>query len=558
MLSPPASAQVPLATSVLVVFNAKLADSRAVAEHYALQRGIPSANLCPIAPASTTILPWAQYVASVKLPIQDCLNAVGPDAILYIVFTYLTPYKLKVASNTSTYALDSYVADLWDAVSTGDSWPYPAKAHPYFDNAQAQGNVYRRFTSLDVYRATPGAQRIYSVWRLDAANVALAKGLVDKAVAAERAGLTGRACLDRNRGAIEVLADSGYGAGEWDLHRAADFLRQAGWEVTEDEQSAEFGSPGAPDCPNAALYAGWYSLDHYNDAFGWNPGAIGFHVDSASAVDPRGGTNWSANALLRGITVTSGAVAEPYLEGLSRAGGVFRDLLQGANVGDAFLRNTRWVKWRVLNIGDPLYRPFPAGLPPFNPPPPRASLGISTRVVLNGAATRATVTLASPASSGGAVIPLASSQPHLLSVPATVTIEPGQRKAEFTVQSAADPLVTAATPVKITASGVAQNTIAVVPLLGALFASPKTFVGGGSTTGWVFLNGKAPAGGAAVSLASNSAAALVPARVVVPRGASQASFTVQSSVVGTATTVVVSASRNGALVTTKLVVEPPP
>jgi len=59
--------------------------------------------------------------------------------------------------------------------------------------------------------------------------------------------------------------------------------------------------------------------------------------------------------------VTSGAVGEPYLEGLPRPAGVYRNLLEGANVGDAFLRNTRWIKWMIVNIGDPLYRPFPAG-----------------------------------------------------------------------------------------------------------------------------------------------------------------------------------------------------
>ena len=39
--------------------------------------------------------------------------------------------------------------------------------------------------------------------------------------------------------------------------------------------------------------------------------------------------------------------------------GVVRNLLEGANVGDAFLRNTNWVRWMIVNRGDPLYRPFP-------------------------------------------------------------------------------------------------------------------------------------------------------------------------------------------------------
>jgi hypothetical protein len=78
--------------------------------------------------------------------------------------------------------------------------------------------------------------------------------------------------------------------------------------------------------------------------------------------DPRGGlgTTWSAGALARGIAVTSGAITEPYLQGIPRPDGIFRDLLEGANVGDAFLRNTNYLRWMIINVGDPLYQPFPA------------------------------------------------------------------------------------------------------------------------------------------------------------------------------------------------------
>jgi uncharacterized protein (TIGR03790 family) len=100
------------------------------------------------------------------------------------------------------------------------------------------------------------------------------------------------------------------------------------------------------------LYSGWYSYNTYYDAFSFADGAIGWHLDSYSS-------GWSRAALDRGITATSGAIAEPYLEGLTHPDGVVRNLLEGANVGDAFLRNTNWVRWMIVNWGDPLYRPFP-------------------------------------------------------------------------------------------------------------------------------------------------------------------------------------------------------
>lgn len=360
-----------LSDRVLVVFNRSDGASRDVAKYYAKMRDIPEQNLCPIAPIDNGTLGWKEYMTQVKAPIQKCLTAVGRDKILYIVFSYQTPFRVegpdKRAMNLDT-ALDQHVADIWDQYSS--EFPMNRPKHPYYDEARSKANQYLPFLSLADYRAQPDAMLIYSVWRLDAADPKLAKGLVDKAIAAEKTGLKGEVCIDR-RWPLNTIEDNGYGSGDWDLHRAADFARQAGFKVIEDANDAEFGTPPAPKCPNAALYAGWYSLNNYNDAFTWNTGAIGIHLDSLSAWNPRTGTNWAANAIKRGITVTTGAVQEPMLNGLVHPSGTFRDLFQGANVGDAFLRNTNFLKWEILYIGDPLYRPFPNGLPPFAAKPPR-------------------------------------------------------------------------------------------------------------------------------------------------------------------------------------------
>lgn len=375
-----AEAPVPLSHRVLVVFNRSDSDSKSVAKYYAHQRGIPAQNLCSISPIEKVRLSWKEYVKSVKVPIQKCLTAVGPKQILYIVFAYNTPYRVEDAEKrkapgaqlTASYAIDQYVADIWDQYMREDGGPQPTALQPYYDNASSKLNRYKPFESLAEYRDKDQGKLIYSVWRLDAPTPKLAKGLVDKAIEAETSGLTGQGCFDI-RGPISTFPDEGYGVGEWDIHQAATFAREAGFAVTEDTNQAEFGTPPAPLCPHAALYAGWYSLNHYNDAFTWQTGAIGFHLDSLSALDPRGGLNWSSNAIRRGITVTSGAIDEPYLTGLLRPGGTFRDLFQGANVGDAFLRNTRFLKWMIIYIGDPLYRPFRGGVGQFKSGAPSAS-----------------------------------------------------------------------------------------------------------------------------------------------------------------------------------------
>lgn len=468
VITPARAAQsISLNERVLIVYNKKVTGSASVAEHYAARRHIPKANRCAISVSDAVWVKWDDLDATIKKPIRKCLEAVGPDKILYIVFIYQTPYRLSVPLANGAFALDQYVADIWDLYAPAEPPATPRFPHPYFAEAQTQGNVYQRFQSLADYRAQPWALKIYSVWRLDGANADLAKGLVDKALAAEASGLSGQACFDRRQGEISRVLDSEYGAGEWDLHAAAQFARQAGFAVIEDQREAEFGTPPSEACPNAALYSGWYKLNNYNDAFTWNAGAIGFHLDSASAVDPRGGTNWSANAILKGITVTSGAVSEPYLDGMAHPDGVFRNLFEGANVGDAFLRNTRWLKWKTLNLGDPLYRPFPGGLRPFNSPgysPP--SLRLSSQSLIGGMSLTAAVTLSSPAPAGGTTFSLRSSSRDLASVDARVTVAAGQKTASFTIITSR---VANRTAVRISAEGpvALANTLTLLPAPGA-------------------------------------------------------------------------------------------
>lgn len=364
-----AASDSPLSQRVLVVYNAKVKDSRRIADAYAAARGIPARNQCAIRLTwhesyygfydGTVSVPAAEWERKVRDPIRKCLDAVGRQKILYIVLTYGTPYKLTDVPARSGISSDQFLADIWNQAGTRPS----RVRNPYFADAISSANRYPPLVSLAEYRARSDAKIIYSVWRLDAPTPALAMGLIEKARDAEKKGLSGLACFDRLFGKdITALTDARYNAGDWDLFRAAQMVRDAGIPVLEDTHLEEFGSPPAPQrCDNAILYAGWYSLDHYNDAFTWNPGAIGFHLDSASAADPRGGTNWSAGALKKGITITAGALTEPDLLGLPHPDGVFRDLLEGANVGDAFLRNTLWLRWMIVNIGDPLFRPFPGG-----------------------------------------------------------------------------------------------------------------------------------------------------------------------------------------------------
>ncbi len=354
---------------VLVVYNTRSAPSLDVANHYMTKRSIPPSHKIGIAFPSPISLDWSVYLATVQPALRKAIDSIGRRKVLYIVMTYETPWLMERAPATVTLGdasgrggnlIDAFVADVFDQLNQ------PGFGNnPYYAAAQSKANLYPPFQTFADYRMASEAKQIFQVWRLDGPTPTLAIGLVDKALRAETDGLAGQGYFD-NRALLNNLTaeDGGYASGDWDIYRAAEFTRQTGFAVTRDENEEEFGTAPAPlSCPGALFYAGWYSLDHYNDVFSWNPGAIGIHLDSASAKDLRGGANWAANAIIRGITVTAGATAEPYLENLPHPDGVFRNIYSGANIGDAFYRNTATLRWVVIFIGDPLYRPFPKGLP---------------------------------------------------------------------------------------------------------------------------------------------------------------------------------------------------
>ena len=185
-----ARAQSTLAARTLVVYAANDADSQRVAAYYQAKRGLPDANLCPVwlPDVNATSVNATDYAQSIKAPVQNCLNAAGRENILYIVLAYIRPYGIYIGAGLDYYALDSYLADIWDEYTTQAFNPYPTRTHPFYVENQSQGDSFAPFQSLAAYRGSGSLPLIYSVWRLDAATPALAQGLIDNAMSAEAAG----------------------------------------------------------------------------------------------------------------------------------------------------------------------------------------------------------------------------------------------------------------------------------------------------------------------------------------------------------------------------------
>ena len=88
------------------------------------------------------------------------------------------------------------------------------------------------------------------------------------------------------------------------------------------------------ECPDAALYCGWYSLANYVDAFKWVPGSIGYHIASVECETLRrpGNRLWCETMLEKGVAATIGPVAEPYVQGFRSRGFLWSHYYRGSDI----------------------------------------------------------------------------------------------------------------------------------------------------------------------------------------------------------------------------------
>lgn len=547
---------IPLNERVMVVYNAGGEGSQKVAKYYMEKRDIPKANLCKIDTGVEAIEEASRLEPDLKKPLRACLEKLGKQQILYIVFSFQTPYNANL--NGHQVSIDQVAADVWDEYAGPGVVGRDRGDQPYFGRAQSQGNAYEPFVPFAKYREQANAKTIYSVWRLDGATVAAAESLVDKALYAESHGLHGNGYFDIKSPIQTTAPDTGYGAGEWDIYQSSQMTKRAGFEITLDDKETEFGTaPSLLKCDNAALYAGWYSLAHYNDAFTWVPGAIGFHLDSASATNPRSGPSWVAGALQRGITVTSGSVTEPYLEGLVHPDQIFLSLFQGANVGDAVLRGTRWLKWMIVNLGDPLYRPFPKGAGIYGLATRGETLfAIAQTTVVGEGKVRAQFALAGKIEQPTPVT-FRATYPDLVVLPTNVTLPPTANGGQFEIGVKAPPEALNLVVTISAGTETVSNTINLFPILSGLTLGETSIKAGGNTTATVTLLVPAKELGYTIRLSSSQPAAVtVPSEVKVAAGAKQASFAIGTKAVAGEVTAIITAQFDGAAKTAQVKVTP--
>jgi hypothetical protein len=263
-------------------------------------------------------------------------------------------------------------------------------------------------------------------------------------------------------------------------------------------------------------------------------------------------------AIRRGITVTSGSVNEPFLEGLAHPDQVFLYLFQGANVGDAVLRSTRWIKWLIINVGDPLYRPFPNGVGGYalKAATPESWFGISPNTVIGSGTVRAQFMLTEKRDQSFPLI-LQTNYPQLVTLPSNVQIPPNLAGATFQIP-VKDPDQTNSVMVTLSVGNEKlSNTINVYPFLSELSLSQPSMKAGESVTGKISLLVPAKESGFTVKLSSNQAGVItVPEEIRIPPGASQATFPITGKPVTAEVTATITAKLDNASKTAQLKVTP--
>ena len=368
---------------VVVVYNARVPESKAVAEYYARRREVPKEQVFGFKLPTSETISRAEFRDNLQRPLAKKLEEQklwrlgsgelpGPNGqhaqvkrkvvaskIRYVVLCYGVPLKilpdptLKESTEASARpefrrneaAVDSELACLPQIYQS------PTLTGPSINHLFGVTNA----ASL---QPTNG---IMIVARLDGPTPELARGLVDKALEAETDGLWGRAYFD-----LRNITDPAYKPGDDWIRSAAQVARQFGFDTIMDENSTVWAAGFPMD--HIAIYMGWYTETvagpFARPRVEFMPGAFAYHLHSYSAASLRTTTNnWVGPLLARGATCTMGSVDEPYLGGTPEVG-VFagRWLYLGFTFGEAAYSAQPVLSWQTTVIGDPLYRPF--GRPP--------------------------------------------------------------------------------------------------------------------------------------------------------------------------------------------------
>ncbi len=365
---------------VVVIYNSRVPESKAVAEHYAAARSVPANQIFGFALTTGEVITRADFTDFLQKPLAEKLERAGLwkfGQTAIATTNRLSPLiEMHVVASKIRYAVLCYGVPLKIAAVTGLDEPDAKLTNsPLCHNEAAVDSELAWLPELKMkmpltgplhnpfYGCTNRAQLnctngILLVARLDGPTPEIAMQLVDKALAAETNGLWGRAYFDM-RGL--PASDTNYFLGDQWLLGGAKICEQLGFEVETDTNAATF--PASFPMSHIAIYAGWYtgSADgpFAQPTVEFMPGAFAYHLQSYSADTLRSTTrNWCGPLLAKGATCTLGCVYEPYLAFTPNIAFFLQAFGNGYTFGEAAWSAQVALSWHNTVIGDPLYCPF--------------------------------------------------------------------------------------------------------------------------------------------------------------------------------------------------------
>jgi uncharacterized protein (TIGR03790 family) len=366
-------------SAVVVVYNQRMPESKAVAEHYALVRHVPDKQVFGFDLPETDTISRADYHNLLQRPLRAAIETnglwtVGEDihpatngnprevilrvtnsTIRYAVLCYGVPVRILHDPGLVEENINKVQAELRNNGAAVDS---ELAGLPIDERKQRltgpRPNPFYGITNSALLSPTNG---ILQVTRLDGPSAVIAKGLVDKALIAETYGLWGRAYFD-----LRNITSGEYKTGDDWIRGAAETCQLSGFETIIDNEPATF--PVWFPMSHIAFYAGWYdggvSGPFTLPQVEFMPGAFAYHLHSYSAHNIRDGSqNWVGPLLAKGATITMGSVDEPYLFGTPDVA-MFADrfISRAFSFGEAAYAGQTVLSWQTTVVGDPLYRPF--------------------------------------------------------------------------------------------------------------------------------------------------------------------------------------------------------
>jgi uncharacterized protein (TIGR03790 family) len=376
-----------LPEEVLVLANKNAARSEGIAKYYMEKRNIPEKNLLTLWITDKENCPREEYEKKVIPPVRRFLEK--NKNIRCIVTVYglplrILPPELKDSEAAEIEKIKKIKTNLEqqlerdkknseiknevqkindrllnfkrriDRTSSFDSELFLVKKEKYELKMWLPNPYFIEFTNKNLFVKK---EDVLMVSRIDGPNSESCKRIIDDSIFAEKNGLKGKAYFDARWKYPEDKKVKGYGVYDKSIHNARRFIEKNKImdSVLNDEQ--ELFKEG--ECPDTAVYCGWYSHGNYIDSFIWEKGSVGYHIASSECItlkSPK--TNvWCKKMIDNGIAATIGPVGEPYVQSFPVPEVFFAYLLKsGLSLGESYLVSLPYISWKMVLIGDPMYR----------------------------------------------------------------------------------------------------------------------------------------------------------------------------------------------------------